>query len=620
MGSNFTPGDGFRGRDPPPDRCFGAGTMQSFEMPDKFLEKIGLYRKNTPLDGTCLFRAVAEQVFDVQLHHDRVRKDCVQYMRANRHVFRKDIQWEFDLYMNNMQLPTTYGTLLELKALAMRYRRNVILYEAYTQGRTMVSGFEDHDPLRTDDEPLRLFKNANQFDSVYRMEFMKTAALCQSIVYNLLYSSVMHIPDVEYAVERMLHHKERACETYFDGTTPIAVLSDGRRMELTQDAAGTRCMLSNPRLCHFHNQGDFVYIKRFFQQHGVAAGCERYLGDQLVKTERLRMVDPLLYDRALSCVHQLIEMKIMPMPYRIAKALDPNIYRNVEYDVWADNRQMMTTSTKMDIRESEAFNKLFNSNITIFEQGKKEGGSEAILCQRFLRCLVSSPKSTIEEEPPGAMMPPAAGEDVRFRAVPAAAPQEPIPMPGGGVYYAHLPQQPNSPPTPALNPLPVCYAYQDQSSMNPFATPQMPVFNQQQGIAGQDQSLMNPFATPQTPVFNQKDPSLWNPFVTPQTPVFNYPQPCAVPVPNWNRFSVPQPPVVTSLPGCATPVAPTLTNPFTVPPSPPVANNLQLNVAPVMKTITDVMFGTVGYPLVGQFLPVNMPPPGFNYPPVRFLQ
>jgi len=29
----------------------------------------------------------------------------------------------------------------------------------------------------------------------------------------------------------------------------------------------------------------------------------------------------------------------MPFPYKVLKALDPEIYRNVEFDVWRDSRK-----------------------------------------------------------------------------------------------------------------------------------------------------------------------------------------------------------------------------------------------------------------------------------------
>lgn len=38
-------------------------------------------------------------------------------------------------------------------------------------------------------------------------------------------------------------------------------------------------------------------------------------------------------------VKDLLNYGITPFPYKVAKALDPNIYRNVEYDTWNEQRK-----------------------------------------------------------------------------------------------------------------------------------------------------------------------------------------------------------------------------------------------------------------------------------------
>lgn len=39
---------------------------------------------------------------------------------------------------------------------------------------------------------------------------------------------------------------------------------------------------------------------------------------------------------------QLLSKGITPFPYRVAKALDPNIYRNVDYDIWHEIKKGMS--------------------------------------------------------------------------------------------------------------------------------------------------------------------------------------------------------------------------------------------------------------------------------------
>lgn len=38
-------------------------------------------------------------------------------------------------------------------------------------------------------------------------------------------------------------------------------------------------------------------------------------------------------------VKELLNIGVTPFPYKVAKSLDPDIYRNVEYDTWNDIRR-----------------------------------------------------------------------------------------------------------------------------------------------------------------------------------------------------------------------------------------------------------------------------------------
>ncbi|KAG7255069.1 hypothetical protein CRUP_017777, partial [Coryphaenoides rupestris] len=54
---------------------------------DEFFRSVGLLRKKTPQDGSCLFRAVAEQVLLCQSLHTQVRARCVEYLRDHRESY-----------------------------------------------------------------------------------------------------------------------------------------------------------------------------------------------------------------------------------------------------------------------------------------------------------------------------------------------------------------------------------------------------------------------------------------------------------------------------------------------------------------------------------------------------
>lgn len=63
--------------------------MQEHTGVDVWLEEKGYYRKDTPKDPTCLFRAVSEQVYHTQYYHIKVRKECVAFMKEKKHLFEE---------------------------------------------------------------------------------------------------------------------------------------------------------------------------------------------------------------------------------------------------------------------------------------------------------------------------------------------------------------------------------------------------------------------------------------------------------------------------------------------------------------------------------------------------
>ncbi|CAJ0929805.1 unnamed protein product [Ranitomeya imitator] len=54
---------------------------------DSYLRAHGLYRKKIAKDGSCLFRAVAEQILHSQASHLEIRRSCIQYLSDNRAHF-----------------------------------------------------------------------------------------------------------------------------------------------------------------------------------------------------------------------------------------------------------------------------------------------------------------------------------------------------------------------------------------------------------------------------------------------------------------------------------------------------------------------------------------------------
>nr|AAA28740.1 ovarian tumor protein isoform [Drosophila melanogaster] len=317
-------------------RPITSGSRQAPDPYDQYLESRGLYRKHTARDASSLFRVIAEQMYDTQMLHYEIRLECVRFMTLKRRIFEKEIPGDFDSYMQDMSKPKTYGTMTELRAMSCLYRRNVILYEPYNMGTSVVFNRRYAENFRV------FFNNENHFDSVYDVEYIERAAICQSIAFKLLYQKLFKLPDVSFAVEIMLHphtfNWDRFNVEFDDKGYMVRIhCTDGRVFKL--DLPGdTNCILENYKLCNFHStngnqsinarKGGRLEIKN--QEERKASGSSGHEPNDLL---------PMCPNRLESCVRQLLDDGISPFPYKVAKSMDPYMYRNIEFDCWNDMRK-----------------------------------------------------------------------------------------------------------------------------------------------------------------------------------------------------------------------------------------------------------------------------------------
>eukprot|EP01027_Heterolobosea_sp_BB2_P014582 GEZU01020929.1.p1 GENE.GEZU01020929.1~~GEZU01020929.1.p1 ORF type:complete len:316 (-),score=74.41 GEZU01020929.1:99-1046(-) len=82
-------------------------------------------------DGNCLFRSAADQIEDNQSKHQAYRQTVVDYIVANREFFEPFIEddepWEE--YIENMRKDGTWGGNIELQALSMAHRVNIVIHQ-----------------------------------------------------------------------------------------------------------------------------------------------------------------------------------------------------------------------------------------------------------------------------------------------------------------------------------------------------------------------------------------------------------------------------------------------------------------------------------------------------------
>nr|XP_020835488.1 putative bifunctional UDP-N-acetylglucosamine transferase and deubiquitinase ALG13 [Phascolarctos cinereus] len=255
---------------------------------DEYLSSLGLYRKLTPKDASCLFRAISEQLFCSQVHHLEIRKACVAFMRENRHSFDSYVEGSFEKYLERLGDPKESAGQLELRALSLIYNRDFILYRHPGKPPTYVTdnGYEDK---------IMLCCSSNgHYDSVYTKQFQADAAVCQAVLYEILYKDVFVVDEEELktALEifRGIARRNR---------NSISTGSDDRMDDWGLSTTSGHEHLSD-RYRHGAEEGKFA--------------------DNQSK---------------------------MPLPYKVMKALAPEVYRNVEFDVWLDSRKELQKSDYM---------------------------------------------------------------------------------------------------------------------------------------------------------------------------------------------------------------------------------------------------------------------------------
>uniref|UniRef100_A0A1A9V0H8 OTU domain-containing protein n=1 Tax=Glossina austeni TaxID=7395 RepID=A0A1A9V0H8_GLOAU len=316
------------------ERAFSSGSRQAPDPIDQFLEGHNYYRKHTARDASCLFRVISEQIYDSQLHHLAIREKCVSYMRKHWQFFQRLVERDFDEYLDDMSKLKTYGTLLELQALGRLFQRNIILFEPFNLG----NHFNEYRVYY--DAVFRVFYTPERhFDSVFTAEYIREAAICQSICYEIIYKDLFKLPDVTFAVEQMLHaagFENVGCFTQDadDGYYVNMSLTDGRffQFDLPQN---TNCILENYKYCHFH-YANFPRFSQDLLNQIKQTKCGEHENSLLVRT-----TESFLTKKDISCVRQLLQEGITPFPYKVAKALDSNMYRNIEFDTWSEIRKEM---------------------------------------------------------------------------------------------------------------------------------------------------------------------------------------------------------------------------------------------------------------------------------------
>ncbi|XP_021262132.1 putative bifunctional UDP-N-acetylglucosamine transferase and deubiquitinase ALG13 [Numida meleagris] len=283
-------------------KYFGQKSLSEVTM-DEYLGSLGLYRKLTAKDASCLFRAISEQLFLCQIHHMEVRKACVSFMRQNQRNFESYVEGSFEKYLERLGDPKESAGQLEISALSVIYNRDFILYRYPGRPPTYATdnGFED--------KILLCCSGNGHYDSVYTKQFQANAAICQAVLYEILYKDVFLMDEEEL---------RSAVEMFRSGSkknrNSVCIESEDTNFNCLHEKVPRNP--SGKRGDDWEGNDTDNPVEDKFRQ-----------GTEEAKTP----------ENSLK----------MPFPYKVLKALDPEIYRNVEFDVWLDSRKELQKTDYM---------------------------------------------------------------------------------------------------------------------------------------------------------------------------------------------------------------------------------------------------------------------------------
>ncbi|XP_074541191.1 putative bifunctional UDP-N-acetylglucosamine transferase and deubiquitinase ALG13 isoform X3 [Halichoeres trimaculatus] len=266
---------------------------------DEYLSSLGLYRKMVARDASSLFRAVSEHLYYSQNYHQRIRQNCANFMRANRSNFEPFVEGSFEKYLERLEDPKETVGQVEIKALSQLYRRCFLIYRYPGKPATVISEDDFVDKVT-----LCCSINGN-YDIVYSRSYPASAAICQSLLYELLYSRVFGL-----------------------GLEEVELCSAIEALRV-----GGRRYRNSPSVCSDVDIGyDQPEDRGHREESDVGGASEDKLQTVTDETKSSAEVPP---------------PSRLSLPYKVMKSLDWEVYRNVEFDVWQDTCKEMQKTDYM---------------------------------------------------------------------------------------------------------------------------------------------------------------------------------------------------------------------------------------------------------------------------------
>ncbi|KAM6413469.1 UDP-N-acetylglucosamine transferase subunit ALG13-like [Rhynochetos jubatus] len=283
-------------------KYFGQKSFSEVAM-DEYLGSLGLYRKMTAKDASCLFRAVSEQLFSSQIHHVEVRKVCVSFMRQHQPKFESYVEGSFEKYLERLEDPKESAGQLEMSALSEVYKRDFILYRYPGKPASCATdnGFAD--------KILLCCSGNGHYDSVYTKQFQENAAICQAVLYEILYKDVFGMDEEELR-------------------SAVEVFRSGSKKNKSSGSVGSE-------------DANFDCPHEKVSRNPSEKRMDDWDGNDTDNPQEDKFKQGIEEEKPPENPSK------MPVPYKVLKALDPEIYRNVEFDVWLDSRKELQKTDYM---------------------------------------------------------------------------------------------------------------------------------------------------------------------------------------------------------------------------------------------------------------------------------
>ncbi|KAM6253804.1 UDP-N-acetylglucosamine transferase subunit ALG13-like [Porphyrio hochstetteri] len=283
-------------------KYFGQKSFSEVAM-DEYLANLGLYRKMTAKDASCLFRAVSEQLFSSQIHHGEVRKACVSFMRRHQCEFESYVEGSFEKYLERLEDPQESAGHLEMSALSLMYKRDFILYRY--PGKPPSYATDN----RCEGKILLCCSSNSHYDSVYTKQFQENAAFCQAILYKILYKDVFGMDEEELR-------------------SAVEVFRSGSKKNRNSGSVGSE-------------DANFDCLHEKVPRNPSEKRVDDWEGNDTDNPQEDKFKQGIEEEKSPENPSR------MPVPYKVLKALDPDIYRNVEFDVWLDSRKELQKTDYM---------------------------------------------------------------------------------------------------------------------------------------------------------------------------------------------------------------------------------------------------------------------------------